>query len=211
VNNPGFVEPGHAERRAVLIANQGLLRHRLEEQNRLGLQEQNRLQAAVHAAHAVVLAANIARQEGELAREGVALAANIARQEADLAIAFDAGEANIRVARLAQDVRNAHAALAARIAELAALGPVAIGPHEVVAQPTLAVLQQGGGVGGGPLPLVHVQEAAAFIPPYPPPPPSPPPPAPVYLLVAAAPPPGAKLPTMRRLFVKEDEYLQNPG
>jgi len=193
VNNPGFVEPGHAERRAVLIANQGLLRHRLEVQNRLGLQEQNRLQAAVHAAHAVVLAANIARQEGELA------------------IAFDAGEANIRVARLAQDVRNAHAALAARIAELAALGPVAIGPHEVVAQPTLAVLQQGGGVGGGPLPLVHVQEAAAFIPPYPPPPPSPPPPAPVYLLVAAAPPPGAKLPTMRRLFVKEDEYLQNPG
>ena len=159
--------PGYAERRAVLLANQGLLRHNLEEQNRL--------QAAVHAANAVVLAANIARQEGELAREGVALAANIARQEGELAIAFDAGEANIRVARLAQDVRNAHAVLAARIADLAALGPVAIGPHLAVAPLILPVLQLGGGVEGGegPIPLVHVQEAAAVIaPPLPPPPPA---------------------------------------
>lgn len=150
--------PGYAERRAVLLANQGLLRHNLEEQNRLGLQEQNRLQAAVHAANAVVLAANIARQEAELA------------------IAFDAGEANIRVARLAQDVRNAHALLAARIADLAALGPVAIGPHQAVAPLILPVLQLGGGVEGGegPIPLVHVQEAAAVIalPPPPPPPPA---------------------------------------
>ena len=141
--------PGYAERRAVLLANQGLLRHNLEEQNRL--------QAAVHAANAVALAANIARQEGELA------------------IAFDAGEANIRVARLAQDVRNAHAVLAARIADLAALGPVAIGPHLAVAPLILPVLQLGGGVEGGegPIPLVHVQEAAAVIaPPLPPPPPA---------------------------------------